>query len=152
MNRPVQSDAAGGFAFRVPTGRVQIQCYAGYTTPAREVVVDLAPDGSARVAVELIVARRRNRSGGFGVGIEGHAPDPLRITGLGGAAAASGLRIGDVVVRIDGRSVVGLDSNAVSFMMLDHDAGSPARITVDRDGAELSFDVAPEAPPREPED
>ena len=87
-----------------------------------------------------------------GVYVGGSAADPVRIDNLGVVAGASGLRIGDIVLRVDGRSVAGLASDAVSFLISDHDAGTPARITVDRDGAELSFDVAPEAQQREPDD
>jgi len=147
-NRPARSDASGGFAFGVPAGPVRVMCHA-LDLPsfaARDVTVDLAPGATTRVAVELLITRR-DRYAPPGVWLEGRAPAPLRIAGLGQVAGASGLRVGDIVVRIDGRSTAGLDGNAVSFLIADHDASAPASVTVDRDGAELSFDVPPEARP-----
>lgn len=148
MNQQVMSDPSGAFAFGVPAGPIRVYCnvLSAPSSPAHEVTVDLAPNASARIAVELVVGRR-GRYAMIGVSLEGGGSLPLRIVGLGTAAGASGIRVGDIVVGIDGRSVVGLDARAASFLMAVRDANEPARVTVERDGAELSFDVAPEPQP-----
>jgi hypothetical protein len=148
MNQQVASDASGAFAFGVPAGPVRVFCFSGYapSASAHDVSVDLAPNASARVAIELVVGHRDPHAL-ISVALEGGGSAPLRIIWIGGAAGASGLRGGDIVVGIDGRSVVGLDAQAASFLMSIRDANQPARVTVNREGVELSFDVAPEPRP-----
>jgi protocatechuate 3,4-dioxygenase beta subunit len=143
--RPVKTDAAGGFALTVPVGRIAVWCQlpAQPSVLAHNAIVDLAPDASARVAVELVVGNRWGYDPS--VHLEGRPPEPVRVIDIG---RRTDLRVGDVVVAIDGRSVVGLGDDAVMFLLGQHTAADPARVTVERDGAELVVDFTPETAPR----
>jgi serine protease Do len=65
-------------------------------------------------------------------------------------AEAAGLRVGDIVLAVNGREVAGID--ALRFRVATLTIGTPARLTVWRDGgtADLTLDVIapPEDPPR----
>jgi serine protease Do len=63
-------------------------------------------------------------------------------------AARAGLRIGDVVVAVNGRDV--LDVQGLRYRIATLAVGDTARLTVVRDGAVRDVDVVLEAPPDDP--
>jgi Carboxypeptidase regulatory-like domain len=150
LNRPVVTDAAGAFSFPVPAGKVLVDCHGVRTRlmVAREVSVDIAPGASAHVTVEVLRGRGR-QAGEIGVELESVPPDAHRIMALRGGAASSGLRAGDLLRAVDGLPVAGMQSHVVVTLMVDRDVGTAAKLTVEREGAELAFDVPVE--PRRPE-
>jgi hypothetical protein len=50
------------------------------------------------------------------------------------------------VLAVDGLSTARMDSHVVHALMLDREVGSAARLTVDRQGTQMDFDVVVEAP------
>jgi hypothetical protein len=121
----------------VSCGAKQAQSYL-----ARVVTVDLVGGASADVAVELILTRGKHPLPS--VWLEETPPNVLRVDDLGTAGRAAGLHTGDVLTAIDGRPVAGLSLEAASYLIFDHDAATPARLTVDRNGVSLTFDVPPD--------
>jgi hypothetical protein len=152
--RPVATDAAGTFSFAVPTGRIQVECFGRRPSAvaAREVVVDVQPGATAHVTVEVISFRSRSWSGTIGVELEEVPPGSLRVQLVHGGAVSSGLRVGDILVAVDGMPVVGLRVHVAQQLMLDRNVGATAKLTVEREGAELAFDVVVEAGAVPPED
>jgi membrane-associated protease RseP (regulator of RpoE activity) len=69
--------------------------------------------------------------------IQGIAP----IAGHVSPAASAGLRDGDVVVSVDGRSIGG-DATTLTDLIQSH-AGSPLSVVVERDGRRRSLEVTP---------
>ena len=91
---------------------------------------------------------------GFGASL-GTIPDPapppngqkgMLLAGVrrGGPADAAGLRKGDVLVRLDGHVVGGMDD--VKFVMTQSRPGAHMKAVVIRDGKELAVDVTLDAP------
>ncbi len=70
-----------------------------------------------------------------------------RVNGIGPAAKA-GIKIGDVITAIDGRSIQ--DPEALRFRLATVAIGTPVRITVWRDGKSQDLTMKTEAPPEKP--
>ena len=146
------ADASGAFSAGVPTGSLRVECFGGRDASigsAREMVVDVAPGATARLRIEVVKMRHHRDGREIGVHLEGRPEGPPRIAHLSGAATSSGLRVGDLVVAVDGMPVDGLVEHAITRLMRDRPIGESARLTVDRDGAHLVFDVPVEAARRE---
>lgn len=150
--QPVAADATGAFSLAAPAGKVRVECFGKRTSVvvAREVTVDLAPGATAHVTVEVVSFRGRP-TGTIGLQVEEDPSGSRPIQFVQGTAAASGLRIGDLLLTVDGLPVTGLQSHAIDLLMTDRPIGAIVKLTVDRDGARLSFDV-PVEPRRMPPD
>jgi hypothetical protein len=138
-----ESDKSGTFAFDVPARKVSIDCYTAGTSSrqafhTKEVSVAVAPGGSERVVLQLVVTRNPIRPETIDVDIAG---DPLRVQRVGPSAQAAGLVVGDLVVMVNGDRVEGLGERAIWPLLLDHAPGDPARIAVERDGAPVTVEV-----------
>jgi len=148
----VVSDAAGGFSFAIPAGRIQVECF-GESTPlavAREIAVDVEPGATAHVAVEVVTLPRR--SGTTGVGLAEGPSGSYRIDSLRGGAASSGLRVGDFLLAVDGLPVTGMRAHVVDALMRGRGVGARVELTVEREGAELTYQVVVEPEPAPPAD
>ncbi len=146
--RRAETDATGRFSLAVPAGAITVQCFGRRSAmqSARTVSVEVRPGATANVTVEVVTMRMRNPSGEIGIDLEEVSPGTHRIQSLRRAAASSGLRVGDVVLAVDGLSTARMDSHVVHALMLDREVGSAARLTVDRQGTQMDFDVVVEAP------
>jgi regulator of sigma E protease len=85
-----------------------------------------------------------------GVGLYGYVPEMLPVIGgLGeGPAQQAGLQVGDRIVRIDGRPI---ESWEDVVQGISPHPGKTLRITIDRGGQLIDFEVIPEAVEREGE-
>ncbi|MEM7202496.1 MAG: PDZ domain-containing protein [Planctomycetota bacterium] len=142
-------DLAVALASRDPGARVAVQIERAEKAMERRVVLGVVPIGgaAARAAVHRAVIRRRL---GLQVVLRDGHPVIARMD-PGGPAAGSGLRIGDEVVRCQGRVVTGLADLAGALQSAA--AGEPqARpevlLVVDRGALSLSVGVrmAPRPP------
>jgi hypothetical protein len=152
--QPVPADdATGAFSLAVPAGSVGVDCFGmhGSVVGAREVKVDLEPGTTAHVTVQVISVRH-TRSGTIGVHVEDADSGAHPILFLKGTAASSGLRVGDLLLAVDGLPVTGLAGHVVHLLMVDRPIGATAKLTVDRQGTQLSFDVAVEPRAMQPDD
>lgn len=79
-----------------------------------------------------------------GFGLIGFVPEPLPVIGAmePGPAARVGMKVGDRLVEVN-RLKVHTWENLVA--LISESPGKPIRITVERDGARLDFDVTPES-------
>ena len=85
-----------------------------------------------------------------GIGLYGYVPELLPVIGgLGeGPALQAGLKVGDRIVRIDGRAIESWDDVVQG---ISPHPGKTLRITIDRDGQLMDFEVIPEAVARDGE-
>ncbi|HSW52795.1 MAG TPA: RIP metalloprotease RseP, partial [Sulfuricaulis sp.] len=79
-----------------------------------------------------------------GIGLIGYFPEVLPVIGAiePGPAQRAGMQVGDRLVEIDSRPV-GTWEELVA--LVSRSPGQPLQVTVERDGARLSFDVTPDA-------
>jgi hypothetical protein len=171
--RPTDTDATGRFSFTVPAGAIRVDCSANRPSvmTVRDVSVEVEPGATSHVDVEMVAMRTGRPTGAVGVELDevgyrmttmssepGAVPTevvtsgPHRILSLRGAAASSGLRVGDDLVAVDGLPIAGMQTHVVYALMNDRSVGEPVKLTVDREGAELTFDVAMDATPAPPRD
>lgn len=139
----VQSESAGTFSFDAPARALDIMCFGsqGPSAPAHKVHVELAAGESTQVAIQLIVARNPRRRDSLQLGIDG---DPPQIQFAHGSAERAGLLAGDHVVAVNGDAVAGIDRDGLQILLLDRAPGQAVKIAIERDGAQMSFDVLPE--------
>jgi len=76
----------------------------------------------------------------------------IEFNSFGGGATSSGLRVGDVLLAVDGLQAAGLLSQVVYDLMIDRDVGATAKLTVERKGVERTFEVVVEPEIRQAED
>ena len=154
LTRPVATDASGRFSFAVPAGTVRVDCFGRrpQLIVVRDVSANVEPGGIAHVTVEAATLHRSRQDGTIGVELEQDASGAHRVHFLLGAAASSGLRVGDVLLAVDGLPVAGMRGYAVRLLMLDRSVGATAKLIVDREGTQRVFDVAVEPAPVRPEE
>jgi hypothetical protein len=145
LGRPVETDATGDFSVPAPAGTIEVQCFGRAVETARHVSATVAPGATAHVVVELVEFRGRERRGKVGVALDSAAGGAHRVQALYGGAASSGLRVGDVLLAVDGLAVAGMREHVVYRLLIGREIGEPARLTVEREGAQLAFDVVVEA-------
>jgi putative serine protease PepD len=75
------------------------------------------------------------------VGGDGNGPRGARVTVLvpGGAAKKAGVRVGDVITKVDDRLVISVDQLVVALRT--HEVGERVTLTLVRDGARMTVDV-----------
>ncbi|HUR13016.1 MAG TPA: trypsin-like peptidase domain-containing protein [Mycobacteriales bacterium] len=75
------------------------------------------------------------------VGADGNGPRGARITALvaGGPAKGAGLRVGDVITRVDDRAIASVDGLVVALRT--HEVGDSVTLTLVRDGARVTVRV-----------
>ena len=78
-----------------------------------------------------------------GIGLIGYIPEPLPVIGSlePGPAERAGMKVGDRVVDINGERVQSWED---LVNLVSPNPGKPIRITVDRDGTRMVFDVTPD--------
>lgn len=114
---------------------------------AADALVDALPDRwSYYISAEEYASYLENKNNAYvGVGITVQARadlnglDVLKVT-EGGGAADAGIRAGDQIIKIDGVSLEGKNTNDVT-PMIKGEEGTQVEITVLREGQELTFSV-----------
>jgi putative serine protease PepD len=93
------------------------------------------PSGTVRTVVTALVAGETVPHAQLGVQISDATTGGVRLGAVsaGGGAAAAGLKAGDVITAIDGRSVA--DADALGAIIATHQPGDRLRITFRRSGA-----------------
>jgi serine protease Do len=141
INTAIYSRSGGsiGIGFAVPSAMVKA-VVAGHAAGGRVVRPWL---GSGGQRMTPVLAANKGMTLPRGVLIDRVHPD--------GPAAAAGLRIGDVVTRVNSLDVD--DDQALRFRFATFAVGGTARLSVLRDGQEIELPVqlvaAPEVPPRD---
>jgi len=130
-----QSGGAEGLGFAIPCGVVhvvyqQLRKYGHIHRP--EIGIQLQ-------TISPEMARGLKLSRNYGLIASDITP--------GGAAEAAGVRIGDILLSIDGRAADNLPY--VAFHMLSRDAGEKVHIEVLRDSMQMSFDITLKEHPHE---
>jgi hypothetical protein len=120
-----------------PAGHMSAYCYAddapGYSSGRADALI---PAGG-KVSAEIRVVRREGGAvGTIGVGLNSRFTPPYVVeVRPGSPGAKAGLRPLDRIVALDGASVVGLTSQAVTFLIANRDEGTTLEVTYVRDGA-----------------
>ena len=143
------SDSKGQFSVRSPTGRVRVICFpAGI--PFSVAGADLEVASSGTLPFELVAVRRSSTPS-----IPGFMLRPLMLPVVvwsidpDGPAATSGLAVGDIVVGVNDVPVMGLLPDGASALMMNHPAGTPLRLLIERAGSSRIIEVVPRPlPPR----
>jgi uncharacterized GH25 family protein len=125
---------------RVATGDVEISCYAEPVVANGQVHV------VADQAVRLdLVAHEDARPGYVGVTFESQLGELMvQSVAPGGPADRAGLVVGDIVVKMDGEPIRGLDASSFGASF-PWPVGTPVPITVERGDAEVTVQLVPEA-------
>jgi len=98
-----------------------------YYIPAEELAAYQENKDNAYVGIGVTIAVRED---GTGIDIEGVTP--------GGAAQAAGIVPGDILTKVDGQSIIGMDTEQVRNLVRGEE-GTQLTVTVLRDGAEQTF-------------
>ena len=98
-----------------------------YYIPAEELAAYQENKDNAYVGIGVTIAVRED---GTGIDIQGVTP--------GGAAQVAGIVPGDILIKVDGQSVTGMDSEQVRNLVRGEE-GSQLTVTILRDGAEQIF-------------
>ena len=148
---PKASDADGWARLTVSLWRaartVSPRLAAAADEDVYEAVLDRAVqalDSSSHYATALQASRNRQRRDGYngvgvGVRIEDGEPTIVEVTGRS-PAERSGLRVGDVLLSVDGRPVAGLSTEEINERLQD-DVTGWVRLSVRRAGRPLRFAV-----------
>jgi len=125
-------------------------CFAVASNTAQHVLSEIILHGRVRrayvgVAAQTVPVPRRHA---LAAGLDNGFGARLTAVEPGGAAASAGLLTHDVIVRLDGESVTGVDD---LVRLLDRDRiGRAVRVEVLRLGRLRAFDVAPTERPQSP--
>jgi Do/DeqQ family serine protease len=143
INTAIYSRSGGsqGIGFAIPVNMVRV-------------VVASAKGGGTTVKRPWLGAALQAVTPDIAEGLNLKRPAGSLVTGVtaGGPAARAGIKVGDLIVAVDGQNVD--DADALGFRFATKPLGGTARLGVVRGGKELQLDVpltaAPEVPPREP--
>jgi RNA polymerase sigma-70 factor (ECF subfamily) len=142
------SDDQGRFLLdSVPAGDLVVRCFA-FGIADNVAPVSVANGQRGEVEIPVVV-----RESGWSHSTIGVAFDVSRVSAIiaqlapDGPAAHAGLHVGDVVGAVDGASVMRLAAPGVWTLIADRPVGSPVRLTVDRGGAAVTFEVVTERDP-----
>lgn len=126
----------------------------GFAIPSNMVETVVASVNSGgKVVRPWVGARGQTVDSEIAAGLHLRRPLGVLISSLysGGPADRAGLRVGDVVVSINGREVP--DANSLRFRIATLPVGGHAKLGVIRDGVQMAIDIAlvhaPEDPPRD---
>ena len=138
INTAIYSRDGGslGIGFAIPTTMVKA-VIAGITHGGKAVRPWLGAGGQP-VAAEMAAALRLSRPMGV----------LINDVYSGGPADRGGLRVGDVVVAVNGREIE--DAEALRFRIATLPVGQPAELTIMRKGAERRLTVGLVTPPEDP--
>jgi S1-C subfamily serine protease len=140
------SDESGAFVLEsAPSGDVSIHCQpsAEYWTDGKS---DLTLSAGQQAICEVPVVQRNPDAPAPGhvMGAElDPSATPVRFTVIapGGPAARAGLRVGDVVLTIDGASVTRLTPWGVQTLIAQRPAGATAHLGVSRGGQTVAAEL-----------
>ncbi len=131
----VRTDARGMFRDEhAPAGDIAVLCFGMASISAGVGYASVGAGEKAQVAIE-VVRRRSDRGGSIGVTFAS-VLETVRIATVrpNSGAARAGIQIGDIVVAIDDRPVTGLDYSGVAFLVMNHAAASPLKLTTSHEG------------------
>lgn len=135
------TDGAGRFTLAAaPAGPVLVVCDAGLAYAPGTAQVD----GAASLDVE-VVPRSPQVAGGLGFWFDASRVSPV-VGALVPGRAPAGLAVGDRVVAVDGRAVVGLGADAVFWLIAGRTYGSRAHLIVARGATTAEVEVAIRVP------
>ncbi len=132
---------------KVPSGAVQVLCHdptVATSAPSADIILPLGGHGSVEL---LAVTAWRLWPTAVGISFDWRTATPrIAVLDPGGAGESAGLLVGDVVIAVDGASVAGLNGDGVSWLLWDHDSGTPIRVGVSRGGIAMTFTVVGQPP------
>jgi hypothetical protein len=139
------TDASGHFVTSAPVGRVRIMCFPPNGGPwsAAGGDVDVTSGAHAKLSAFSVRATFGGSPGDAGFVL---VPDVLPLTvgpvAPGGPAAAAGLRTGDQVLTIDGKSLGGVLPAGAMVLVENHHRGSTVTVGISRGGTPQTIKVA----------
>ncbi|HEY5945886.1 MAG TPA: carboxypeptidase regulatory-like domain-containing protein [Kofleriaceae bacterium] len=142
-------DDKGHFAMAAPIGMVRVFCFPQSVPGLTVAGIDVEVTAAAVPNVEVYSVRTRSSSrGNAGIRIRPLVL-PLVINAIepNSAAATQGMKLGDVVVSIDGAPVQGLLPAGAMTLIGNHKAGTTVTIGVDRAGTPTTFKLPVTASP-----
>ncbi|MGE0752955.1 MAG: Do family serine endopeptidase [Variibacter sp.] len=143
INTAIYSRSGGsqGIGFAIPVNMVRV-------------VIASAKGGGTSVKRPWLGASLQAVTSDIAEGLNLKRPTGALVTGVtsGSPAAHAGLKVGDLIVSIDGQTVD--DTEALGYRFATKPLGGTARLGVLRGGKEIHVDIAlaaaPEVPPRDP--
>ncbi len=144
LSRAPRTDAQGQFVIDpTPAGAIVAYCYDVETfelsTARAFVTLTAGTRGTARLTA---VRRIKPGLGGIGVELDSRAA-PVAISNVlsGGAAERAGIRAGDQLLALDGRTVENLTAKGVRFLIAGAAVGSKLAVTLRRNGEQRTVNV-----------
>ena len=144
------SDPLGHFSVSAPLGHVRIFCFAvnGELRSAAGGDVEVTQGTAAKLTALSVQGVDDASTDDHGFAIDPLAL-PVVVGGItpSGTAAVAGLRVGDLVVAIDGVPVQGLLPDGVITLVGNHPRSAPLMMTVSRAGATKTITLPSGTPP-----
>ena len=144
------TDDKGHFTMASPLGKVRIFCFSQGDPTLSVAGIDIEVTSQATATAEVYAVRSK-----FGA-TPGDAGFQIRPTQLplvvnnvrsGSGAAAQGVKVGDVVISIDGASLQGLLPLGASWLLANHKPGTFVTVGLDRGGTPLTVKLPVVASP-----
>ncbi|CAN5189791.1 hypothetical protein BH11MYX1_BH11MYX1_32250 [soil metagenome] len=136
-SRQAFTDAAGHFSLATPTGHVRVFCFSPTRGQLSVAGTDVDVTASVAPHVDLVSVRSTFGMPPPNVGFDLRPLNlPITVNSVDPAGpAVAGIATGDQVVTVDGQSVQGMLPEGVTFMLLNHHAGSTIPLGLERGGA-----------------